>query len=72
MNYHTEHHMYAGVPCYNLGKLHELIQSDLPPSPGLWAAWREIIAILQKQKIDPAYQYVAQLPAGAVSARTAG
>ena len=19
MNYHTEHHMYAAVPCYNLG-----------------------------------------------------
>jgi len=29
MNYHTEHHMYAAVPCYNLGKLHALIRHDL-------------------------------------------
>ena len=25
MNYHIEHHMYAAVPCYNLGKLHRAI-----------------------------------------------
>ena len=70
MNFHTEHHMYAAVPCYNLGKLHEIIKYDLPPSPGLWAAWQEILAILKKQKMDPTYQYVAKLPVGAASART--
>jgi fatty acid desaturase len=54
MNYHTEHHMYAAVPCYNLGKLHGQIQSDLPRCPsGLAASWREIIAILRRQKVDP-------------------
>lgn len=63
MNYHTEHHMYAAVPCYNLAKLHEQIKADLPPCPrGLVQTWKEIIAILAKQKIDPAYQYVVQLP----------
>ena len=63
MNYHTEHHMYAAVPCYNLKKLHAQIASDLPPCPvGLRAAWRQINAILQKQKVDPAYQYIADLP----------
>ena len=30
MNYHTEHHMYAGVPCYNLPKLHRLIKPQMP------------------------------------------
>jgi fatty acid desaturase len=64
MNYHTEHHMYAAVPCYNLGKLHGQIKSDLPHCPvGLVATWKELIAILEKQKADPAYQYVAELPA---------
>jgi len=63
MNYHTEHHMYAAVPCYNLAKLHAQIKPDLPNCPvGLVETWKEIIAILEKQKIDPAYQFVAQLP----------
>ena len=63
MNYHTEHHMYAAVPCYNLGRLHEAIKHDLPPTKvGLYAAWKEIIEILRKQKVDPSYQYVPPLP----------
>jgi fatty acid desaturase len=64
MNYHTEHHMYIAVPCYNLGKLHEAIKHDLPPSPvGIRSAWEEIIAILRKQKADQAYRFVPALPA---------
>ena len=63
MNYHIEHHMYAAVPCYNLGRLHALIRHELPPSPkGLWATWRQIIDILKKQQGDPDYQYIPQLP----------
>lgn len=30
MNYHVEHHMYPGVPFYNLPRLRELIHADLP------------------------------------------
>jgi len=64
MNYHTEHHMYVGVPCYNLGKLHKLIEHDLPPAPvGLYATWVEIGAILRKQKEDPTYQHDPMLNA---------
>ena len=63
MNYHTEHHMYVGVPCYNLAKLHKLIESDLPPTPhSIIQCWREIAAILIKQKADPTYQYTAPVP----------
>jgi len=63
MNYHTEHHMYVGVPCYHLGKLHRLVEEDLPPSPrGLLATWREIGAILKSQAADPTYQYVPACP----------
>ena len=69
MNYHTEHHMYAAVPCYNLSKLHAQIKSDLPTCPvGLVQTWKEIIPILKKQKIDPTYQYVAPLPSTARNA----
>jgi fatty acid desaturase len=63
MNYHTEHHMYAAVPCYKLGKLHRLIKHDLPPCPhGIIATWREIAAIQAIQKTDPTYQHVAAVP----------
>ncbi len=63
MNYHTEHHMYAAVPCYRLGRLHRLIKHDLPPCPhGLVATWREIAAIQKRQAEDPSYQYVPPLP----------
>jgi len=32
MNYHTEHHMYAAVPCYRLGKLHIQARQDADAS----------------------------------------
>lgn len=68
MNYHTEHHMYAAVPCYHLGRLHRLIKHDLPPAPdGLAAVWKEIGAILKKQQADPSYRHAAALPAGAAN-----
>ncbi|MBV7331723.1 fatty acid desaturase [Chloroflexi bacterium TSY] len=64
MNFHIEHHMYAAVPCYNLGKLHALIEHDLPRSSnGLYETWKEIIAIMRRQKVEPEYQYIPELPA---------
>ena len=66
MNYHTEHHMYAAVPCYNLGRLHRAIARDLPPCPrGIVATWRQIATVLRRQRTDPAYCYVAPLPSPA-------
>jgi fatty acid desaturase len=66
MNYHTEHHMYAAVPCYNLAALHRAIKHELPPTPrGLRATWKEIAAILTIQKRQPDYQHVALLPRNA-------
>jgi len=63
MNYHIEHHMYAAVPCYNLGKLHQAIKHDLAPcSHGLVGVWKEIAAIQKKQGEDPTYQHVPPLP----------
>jgi fatty acid desaturase len=63
MNYHTEHHMYAAVPCYNLGRLHRAIAHELPSCPhGLRATWKEIAAIQRIQSEQPGYQHIAQLP----------
>ncbi len=63
MNYHTEHHMYAAVPCYHLPRLHALIRDDLPPCPhGLIAVWKDIASIQALQDKDPAYQHRARLP----------
>lgn len=68
MNYHTEHHMYAAVPCYHLGKLHRLIRHDLPPCPdGLVAVWKEIAMIQARQEKDPSYQHCAQVPSSSAA-----
>ena len=55
MNWHIEHHMFAGVPCYNLKKLHHLIAEDMPEPRTLLGAWREMRETWQRQKTDPDY-----------------
>lgn len=62
MQYHTEHHMYAAVPCYNLRKLHKQIKHDLPEIKGLRGAWEEIAMILARQETEPDFQYIHPLP----------
>lgn len=63
MNYHTEHHMYAAVPCYKLGQLHRLIKHEMPHCPkGLRETWAQIAEIQERQEREPDYQYVAELP----------
>ena len=62
MNWHTEHHMYAGVPCYNLARLYRVIRDDVPEPRTLLGSWREILAIWKKQQEDPGYQYDTPLP----------
>ena len=63
MQYHVEHHMYPAVPFYNLPKLRCALEHDLPPAPhGLWATWKEILAIKQSIKNDPGYQFIPVIP----------
>jgi fatty acid desaturase len=63
MNYHIEHHMFAAVPCYNLRRLHALIEHDLPHSPnGLVETWSVIIPIIRQQRVDADYKFVPELP----------
>jgi len=70
MNWHTEHHMYAGVPCYNLKKLHAELAADMPEPRTLLSSWQEMRETWQRQKIDPSYQFDTPLPPTAKSART--
>ncbi len=63
INYHTEHHMYAAVPCYKLSRLHRLIKPEMPHCPnGLRETWKQIAEIQKQQERDPSYQYAPQLP----------
>jgi fatty acid desaturase len=63
MNYHLEHHMFPMVPYHALPQLHELIKADCPPPyPSCWAAYREIIPALLRQRRDPRWQVTRPLP----------
>jgi fatty acid desaturase len=52
MNYHIEHHMYPGVPCYRLAKLHGRITFDATaePTQGFISLLTEIIRIKSRLK----------------------
>jgi len=66
MNYHVEHHMYAGVPFYNLPRLRKVIEADLPAmTPGLVAAWRDILFAQRRCKKDSDYYLPVSFPASA-------
>ena len=70
MEWHLEHHMYAGVPCYNLRKLYEEIADDMPEPRSLIGAWKEMRMVWRKQKADPDYQFDTPLPPTARFARS--
>ena len=63
MHYHIEHHMFAAVPCYNLGRLHRAVASDMPARRTLMGAWKEMTAIQRRQRDEPDYQFDTPLPA---------
>ena len=69
MNWHCEHHMYAGVPCYNLKKLHQAIAHDVPVPRTLIGTWREMLYVWDRQQHDPDYQFDTPLPETAHQSR---
>ena len=69
MNFHTEHHMYAAVPCYNLGKLAREIAWDMPNPRTVISSWREMRETARKQKLDPAYQFDTPVPDNGINGR---
>ncbi len=62
MNYHTEHHMYAAVPCYNLPRLAKAIEADMPKPRSVLGAWIEMRRIYKRQQKEPGYQFDTPLP----------
>lgn len=70
MNWHVEHHMYAGVPCYNLRLLGEELRSDMPDPLNLWDAWTQMRTTWQRQQAEPGYEFDTTVPsvAGEASA----
>lgn len=62
MNWHTEHHMFAAVPCYNLKRLHRAVAGDMPQPRSLVGAWREMRETWRKQQGDPGYAYDTPVP----------
>jgi fatty acid desaturase len=56
MNYHLEHHLFPMVPFHALKRLHLAGKSHLPPPyPSCWAAYREIIPAMMRQRKDPGW-----------------
>ena len=53
MEWHTEHHMFAGVPCYHLKQLSREIAADLPEPRSLLGAWREMRYAWKRQLAEP-------------------
>ncbi|MGI9449915.1 MAG: fatty acid desaturase [Geminicoccaceae bacterium] len=70
MNWHIEHHMYAGVPCYNLKKLHREVAHDMPAPRTLRGGWQEMLETWQRQQADPGYQFDTALPSTAKNVRS--
>ena len=71
MNYHVEHHMFPMVPFHSLPGLHEEIKAQCAPaSPNALAAWREFLPALAKQKTDPGYAIMRDVPVAADHSRS--
>ena len=62
MNWHTEHHMYAGVPCYNLKALAEELKQDMPEPRSLVGAWKEMRSTWKRQQTEPDYYFDTPVP----------
>jgi len=62
MNWHLEHHMFAGVPCYNLKKLHKAVADDMPKVRTFFGAWKEMLEIKRRQQLDPDYEFDTPVP----------
>ena len=62
MNWHTEHHMFAGIPCYNLKALYHEIADQMPEPRTLLGAWQEMRETWDKQQEDPDYYFDTPVP----------
>ena len=69
MGFHVEHHMNPTVPFHSLPRLHQAMRADCPtPYPSMWAAWREMVPALWRQRREPTYFVRRPLPGAAGTA----
>ncbi len=72
MNFHTEHHMYAAVPFFNLPKLRAVLEKDMPRAHESFSAClRTLYRIRDAQRKDPGYVWLPEFPPGAAPPRLA-
>jgi fatty acid desaturase len=70
MNYHVEHHMFPMVPYHALPRLHERMKADTPiPYSSTWAAYKEILPALWRQRRQPEWFVERKLPTSAKAYR---
>ena len=62
LNWHSEHHMFAGVPCYNLEKLYNEIADQMPEPRTLAGAWKEMRDTWARQQENPDYYFDTLVP----------
>ncbi len=63
MNYHIEHHLFPLVPYHALPQLHRLVAPHCPaPYRSCWAAYREIIPAILRQRREPDWCVRRSLP----------
>ena len=62
MNWHTEHHMFAGIPCYNLRPLYHEIADQMPEPRTLVQAWQEMRETWNRQQTEPDYYFDTPVP----------
>ena len=72
MNFHTEHHMYAAVPCYNLRRLAKTLAPEMPEPRSVIGSWREMRNTARRQREDPKYQFDTPIPNDGKRARESG
>lgn len=66
MNFHIEHHMYAGVPFHSLPKFHDVIAHDIPKQiNGYLAGIQHVLAVQKLQRSNPDYRVMPEFPATA-------
>jgi fatty acid desaturase len=72
MHYHIDHHMYAGVPFYNVPKLHKILAHDLPkPVEGYLSGIKKVLSIQKQQRVNPDYCFMQEFPNSANPAKMA-
>jgi fatty acid desaturase len=63
LGFHVEHHMNPTVPFHALPRLHKAMSGDCPaPYRSTWAAWREMVPALWRQRHEPTYFVRRPLP----------